>query len=517
MVAAGSLATWHAVSLPPIVVDDAFISYRYAWNLVAGHGLVFNIDEYVEGYSNFLWVLLTAGALRSGLDPVFFTRVLGWIALVGTVCTAIGLAWRVTRSRLAAATVGLWLASSTALCASAVLGLETAGFGVLILAGATLFIRRRPMLASIAFGLAALTRPEGFALWLLALFVQALEGRRARKSDWLRLVGPCLAMLAGLLAFRLSYYGSWTPNSVVAKAALLTRLAAEDWTGWAGVVFNRAGLEYIERFVFATVGPLAIVALVPLLRPNGRRRAARYLSGAVALGFSVALYNHGDWMTAFRLLTPYQAMLTVLVVWGATSILRGRLVRPRPVLAGGLRVGLVSLVLMAVSLGWQREMPERGLPPDRELAALLRYSNQPGLLAATDVLGRLGYYAPEVPIVDMAGLTDAYIARYGRPKPTFGKWDLDYTLSRRPHLIMTNTLNSWRDDLPRADLNADYICLIDPSWRPARYVFVRKGSVIERELAWAYPDARRLAPRELTDERVARGAAAPSPGHRPTQ
>ena len=68
MVAAGSLATWHAVSLPPIVVDDAFISYRYAWNLVAGHGLVFNIDEYVEGYSNFLWVLLTAGALRCGLE-----------------------------------------------------------------------------------------------------------------------------------------------------------------------------------------------------------------------------------------------------------------------------------------------------------------------------------------------------------------------------------------------------------------------------------------------------------------
>ena len=37
--------------------NDAFISFRYARNLLEGHGLVFNPGEYVEGYSNFLWVL----------------------------------------------------------------------------------------------------------------------------------------------------------------------------------------------------------------------------------------------------------------------------------------------------------------------------------------------------------------------------------------------------------------------------------------------------------------------------
>src|SRR5215210_8827197 len=38
--------------------DDAFISYRYALNLIAGHGLVFNPGERVEGYTNLLYVLL---------------------------------------------------------------------------------------------------------------------------------------------------------------------------------------------------------------------------------------------------------------------------------------------------------------------------------------------------------------------------------------------------------------------------------------------------------------------------
>ena len=37
--------------------DEAFISFRYARNLVEGHGLVFNPGERVEGYANFPWVL----------------------------------------------------------------------------------------------------------------------------------------------------------------------------------------------------------------------------------------------------------------------------------------------------------------------------------------------------------------------------------------------------------------------------------------------------------------------------
>ena len=38
--------------------DDAMISMRYAYNLANGNGLVWNVGERVEGYSNFLWVLV---------------------------------------------------------------------------------------------------------------------------------------------------------------------------------------------------------------------------------------------------------------------------------------------------------------------------------------------------------------------------------------------------------------------------------------------------------------------------
>ena len=51
-------------------LDDAYISYRYALNLVEGRGLVFNPGEYVEGYTNLLWTLLVAGGLALGLIAI---------------------------------------------------------------------------------------------------------------------------------------------------------------------------------------------------------------------------------------------------------------------------------------------------------------------------------------------------------------------------------------------------------------------------------------------------------------
>ena len=57
--------------------DDCFISFRYAENLVKGHGLVFNPGERVEGYTNFLWVLLMAGAMKFSVRPEIFSNALG--------------------------------------------------------------------------------------------------------------------------------------------------------------------------------------------------------------------------------------------------------------------------------------------------------------------------------------------------------------------------------------------------------------------------------------------------------
>ena len=52
------------------IADDAFISFRYAENLLAGNGLVLNPGEYVEGYTNFLWLMLLAATFELASSPL---------------------------------------------------------------------------------------------------------------------------------------------------------------------------------------------------------------------------------------------------------------------------------------------------------------------------------------------------------------------------------------------------------------------------------------------------------------
>ena len=51
------------------LAEDAFISFRYGRHLAAGHGLVWNLGgPPVEGYTNFLWVLMAAAFDALGVD-----------------------------------------------------------------------------------------------------------------------------------------------------------------------------------------------------------------------------------------------------------------------------------------------------------------------------------------------------------------------------------------------------------------------------------------------------------------
>ena len=60
------------------VTDDAYISLRYADNLAAGHGFVWNPGgPRVEGFINPLLVLAEALATRLGVGGIEVARALG--------------------------------------------------------------------------------------------------------------------------------------------------------------------------------------------------------------------------------------------------------------------------------------------------------------------------------------------------------------------------------------------------------------------------------------------------------
>ena len=119
------------------LTDDAFISFRYARNLLEGHGLVFNPGERVEGYSNFLWVLELAALWGVfGLRP---EHTAPWLSVAFTAGTLAAMLWWAARlpslspdtplgGRLHRGLVG-WMALGL-VCSSATFAVWTSGGGL---------------------------------------------------------------------------------------------------------------------------------------------------------------------------------------------------------------------------------------------------------------------------------------------------------------------------------------------------------------------------------------------------
>ena len=223
------------------ITDDAFISFRYARNLLEGQGLVFNPGEYVEGYSNFLWVLELAAIWgATGVAPEYAAQ---WLSVGFTVGTLAVMLWWVyrmpgveRRGLMAWMALGLVCGSATFAVWTSGGGLETRQFTffiVLAVVCLALYRDRKGGLiaASLSLAAAAYTRPEGplIAAICIGWFVfqrLADAGRlvpdwsELRRVDWRGLAYlalPCIILIAAHFLFRQVYYGEWLPNTYYAK------------------------------------------------------------------------------------------------------------------------------------------------------------------------------------------------------------------------------------------------------------------------------------------------------------
>ena len=374
--AAFAVTVWRASRYAAL--DDAYISFRYAWNLVHGRGLVFNPGEVVEGYSNFLWTMLSAAALALGIDPVAASRAAG-LALTLAAAALVVAALR-ERSRALAACAGVAVCLAPPIVRQATNGLETALFTFLVTLGLVLGAKGRTRGASLVLALAALTRLEGalvFGVWWLAL---AWRARGEGRTAWSRLAQAAVlfsAVFASYFAWRWVHFGSLLPNTFYAKTA---PLAME----------LRSGGAYVGTFLL--LYPVFLLPLVPRRGPLDPRGAVYvlYLLYLVLIG--------GDSSEAFRFVAPLVPLGLVLAAERIAALSRGWRI------AGGGAL----VVLMAVALGGTR------VPADDAAALAARVVGEvarPGQSVATAMIGEIGYRNPEVVIVDTVGLVEPAIAR----------------------------------------------------------------------------------------------------------
>ncbi|MGH9867131.1 MAG: hypothetical protein ACREAA_03065 [Candidatus Polarisedimenticolia bacterium] len=348
VMAAATAHSWHRRFL----IDDAFISFRYAANLTSGHGLVFNAGERVEGYTNFLWTLLTAGAMSAGLDPASFS----WGAGLASSAALLWVVWRWGRDL---GLEGLWailppamLAANRSFAVWATGGLETRLFTLLVVAGAWRVGREltappaqaasRFPFSAVLLALACLTRPEGYLAAAVALAVMAWRGPRRHAL----LAGAVIGVVCGAHeAWRLSYYGDWVPNSFRAKVAG-PRLVS--------------GVVYLA--VFARHHLLA-VALVAAAACAWRRRWPRLPLAGFAVPFAALFVVYTLLVGGDHFEFRFVDVLLPLAFLAAAAAAGGAL-RAAPPLAAGvvaaLLLGGAALSSLTGFAGVDRQVPFAG-------------------------------------------------------------------------------------------------------------------------------------------------------------
>ncbi|MGH0032474.1 MAG: hypothetical protein ACQGVC_22000 [Myxococcota bacterium] len=292
------------------ICDDAFVSLRYAANLVAGHGLVYNAGEYVEGYTNLLWTLALAAALRLGAPDLASAQWLGIASYLGLALALLHASWR----RSAAAgrpflplTAGVVLVSPDFhVWASG--GLETASFTALATVGVVLArdAATRPsraLPAGLVLSLLTLTRPDGLLFAGVAGLVLLWRAPRERRlASCLALGIPVAVTVAAWAAFKASYYGELLPTAFHSKSVLRPYYAQ-------GAVY--LGLFLAKNWYLPAAGA---ALLVWRLRGGGARGDGSALALALpALVFWLyVVHVGGDFMFARRVLPAVPLLLLAL-------------------------------------------------------------------------------------------------------------------------------------------------------------------------------------------------------------
>jgi arabinofuranosyltransferase len=340
---AGRTATILVAVLPWLVVaalfcarlagrslDDFFITYRYAQNLVEGNGLVFNPGERVFGTTApGMALLLAAGHLVTRIPIHWLGTLSTGLALTGIALLLLAEA----KGRRPEA----WVGGALALTSTYIWSCHGAEGPVVValLLLAARWGEERPVLSGVTAGFAAWCRPDaGLAVGLLGLL---LWGERRRLPRRYGIAAFCVLALGAGLAF--AYFGGVLPNSWRAKQA-----EALGGAGSAGLLFWPASLPLFRRHLGVALPwilALGVLGQWPLFRRGGRAGRLLVLQ-AVALALAYPVLGVG--------LAPWYVLPVLISLLYGLAFAAGAAGRAAASALGEVRLAPGAGVLLAAAL-----------------------------------------------------------------------------------------------------------------------------------------------------------------------
>jgi arabinofuranosyltransferase len=296
------------------ITDDAYISFVYARNFAEHGELVFNLGQYVEGYTNFLWTLLLGLGLVIDIPPELSAKVLAAGCAIGTQLVVFRTMERAFGRRSPwAALPALLLAASSGFACWTSGGLETQLFTLLVAVAIGGVVGaedvagdRRIVVSGVALALAAMTRPEGLlvaaVIGLVRVICNVVARRRVIGKWELVAAAAFLGVWAPWFGWRVWYYGHLFPNTYYVKAS----------GAWAHPTLademRKLGGHYIWVWLEQTRALYALPVVV-LGLAGARARTPRFALGLVCALITAVYVPYtisvgGDFMGLHRFIMP---------------------------------------------------------------------------------------------------------------------------------------------------------------------------------------------------------------------
>lgn len=429
-------------------VDDAYISYRYGKNLMEGKGLVYNQGEYVEGYTNFLWTIVTAPFTQiKSVDVSIFSSSLGLlISMVNILLVA--LISRQFNGKLSGylkyliLLPPLFLALDNSIAFWAIGGMEFPMYTLFILGIVYNYFKindhKKHLYYLILFVmLCTLTRPEGNMIVVITL-VHMFLFRKHIGSFWkvFFTITSCYVIFCLVYyGFKYLFYGQLIPNTFYAK-------------GVTDISMNLVlGTKYLALCVGTRIYIFIFILFIPFKKAFGDLKLS-YLLGFVLIYIIYLVAVGGDWMIANRFFVPIVPMLYILSAIGFLNVIKKISQylnnEEKAMKIAGVSSAILAILLFVLTLSLleykQLIIKDNNARYEMQWSMFgkwLKMNVDPNTVIAVGPAGKIPYYS-ELYTIDMWGLNNDYIAKTTSKRLQAGhkKFDIDYVLSLNPEFII---------------------------------------------------------------------------------
>ncbi len=425
-IALATTALFARLSVGPLIIDDAYITFRYARNVAEGIGFVYNPGEHVLGTTTPLYTLILSALYRVvGGDLPHLAVALNAIADAGTTILIFWLIQRLDLGPAWGSLACVLFALSPLMIGYAAGGMESSLFTFLVVGAAAADLGDNPAFAGLAAGLATLTRPEGILIGALILARHLIARRAPPASMVLALLLPVVPWLI----FAFWWFGSPIPHSVVAKAVAYQNLPAFANGLWLLIYFGLPGSSPFQLLLanppvpapvgLVVSGVLLVLVTVRLPRLVRHLRQMPHAWPLTVFAPALATAYAVSGLKGVPMFQWYLVPLLPFFTIGIVALMRC-ITRPLPRLATILTAMLlVGWTALGLNLG--RDVQRGPLAPlgvnlvredaYAEAARLLGPRLTQQSLVALPEIGAFGY-ATRARILDTVGLVSPEATRY---------------------------------------------------------------------------------------------------------